>query len=52
VLRRSTTLWTWASALIKVARSAFNFMVSFLPGSGPRFWPLNGGEASESQPRL
>ena len=40
VLRRSTTLWTWASALIKVARSALSFMVSFLLGpalaSGPR----------------
>ena len=40
VLRRSTTLWTWASALIRVARSALSFMVSFLLGpaaaSGPR----------------
>jgi len=34
VLRRSTTLWTWASALIRVLRSAFSFMVRFLIGFG------------------
>jgi hypothetical protein len=42
VLRRSTTLCTWASALMSVARSAFSFMVSILVG---------GGRAGRDRPR-
>ena len=34
VLRRSTTLCTWASAFSSVARSAFSFMASILTGPG------------------
>ena len=36
VLRRSTTLWTWASPFSRVARSAFSFMASILKGPGCR----------------
>src|SRR5690242_20001552 len=41
VLRRSTTLWTWASAFIRVARSAFSFMASHPQTAGPRLAPTD-----------